>query len=133
MTLTAVVGLVAAALDAAGVAYVLVGSLASSARGYPRATNDADLVADLRGEHVGTLVGALEEGFYIDADAVARAVTHHRSFNAIHHASGFKVDVFVPAPGGFGRQQLARRVAERLGAEGPPTASPRRPSPCSGT
>ncbi|MDO8835383.1 MAG: hypothetical protein Q7V01_07285 [Vicinamibacterales bacterium] len=116
MNLTSVVGLVVAALDAAGVAYVLVGSLASSARGFPRATNDADLVADLRREHVDQLVAALQESFYIDTDAVVRAVSAHRSFNAIHHASGFKVDVFVPPPGGFGWQQLARRVAERLGA-----------------
>jgi hypothetical protein len=67
-------GLVVAALDAAGVAYVLVGSLASSAHGFPRATNDADLVADLRRDHVDELVATLQEAFYIDAGAVIQAV-----------------------------------------------------------
>jgi hypothetical protein len=44
---------------------------------------------------------------------------HHRSFNAIHHASRFKVDVFVPPPDGFGRQQLARALPEYLDPGGP--------------
>ena len=42
--------------EALGVPYVFVGSLASSARGVPRATNDADLVVELRQEHVALLV-----------------------------------------------------------------------------
>jgi len=53
-----------------------------------------------------------------DADAVARAVSQHRSSNAIHLETGFKIDVFVPPPGSFGWQQLARRLPERPGPEG---------------
>jgi hypothetical protein len=108
---------VISALDDVGVAYVLVGSVASSAHGFPRTTNDADIVADLRLEHIDPLVEGLRETFYLDADAVARAIVRHRSFNAIHRASGFKVDVFVPPPDGFGRQQLARRSEEHLDPE----------------
>jgi hypothetical protein len=61
-------------LDELGVEYVLVGSVASSARGFPRSTNDADIVADLRLEHADRLVASLRDGFYIDPDAVARAI-----------------------------------------------------------
>ena len=49
-------------LDELGVEYVLVGSVASSARGFPRSTNDADIVADLRLEHADRLVAARATG-----------------------------------------------------------------------
>jgi hypothetical protein len=91
---------------------VLVGSLASSARGVPRATNDADLVVGLRQEHVAPLADHLSSAFYVDADAARRAVASGRSFNLIHLDTGFKIDLFVPPPGGFGLQQIARRVRE---------------------
>ena len=118
-TITHVMLQVINAFDALGVEYVVVGSVASSARGFPRTTNDADIVADLRPEHADALLARLHDDFYVDADAVARAIDRHRSFNAIHHGSGFKVDVFVPAPDGFGRQQLARRAKEYLDPEKP--------------
>ncbi|MCX6544369.1 MAG: hypothetical protein NTV05_08135 [Acidobacteria bacterium] len=118
-TITDVLLQVINVLDELDVEYVLVGSVASSARGFPRSTNDADIVADLRPEHTDRLVASLGGEFYIDPGAVARAVVGHRSFNAIHHASGFKVDVFVPPPDGFGRQQLARRSQEHLDPAGP--------------
>jgi hypothetical protein len=105
-------------LDGLGVPYVVVGSLASSARGLPRTTNDADIVADLGREHAGPLADALGTEFYVDQDAIERAVARHRSFNAIHRDSGFKVDVFVPPPDGFGRQQLARRSPEHIDPAG---------------
>lgn len=44
-----------------GVPYLVGGSVASSAQGIPRFTQDVDLVADLRPEHAEPLVAALEE------------------------------------------------------------------------
>jgi hypothetical protein len=117
MSPTQVLLLVTQILDRLGVAYVVVGSLASSARGIPRSTNDADLVADLDPAHRAALVTALQPAFYVDPAAVERATRQHGHFNVIHLDTAFKVDVFVPAPSGFGRQQLARRKLERLGPE----------------
>jgi hypothetical protein len=51
--------LVADALDALGVPYATAGSLSSTVHGVMRATMDADLVADLRPEHVAPLAQAL--------------------------------------------------------------------------
>lgn len=96
MNITDVLLRVVTVLDQLGVPYVVVGSLASSAHGFPRTTNDADIVADLRREHTDPLVAAPGTEFYVDPAAIERAITRHRSFNAIHHGSGFKVDVFVP-------------------------------------
>jgi hypothetical protein len=106
---------VATLLEALGVPYAVVGSMASSAWGFPRTTNDADLVAELQPFHIDVLVAALSADFYIDRAAVEQAVTRGRSFNAIHLESAFKVDVFVPQADGFGRQQIARRRREPLG------------------
>ena len=118
MNLSAILQHVVSVFDDVGVPYVVVGSVASSARGFPRTTNDVDIVADLRPEHVPAVVARLGHEFYVDQEAVSRAIALCRSFNAIHAESGFKVDVFVPAAGSVGRQQLARRTLETLGAEG---------------
>ena len=47
--------------DALGVPWLIGGSVASSMRGEPRSTNDLDLVADLRTEHVAPLVWTLRD------------------------------------------------------------------------
>jgi predicted nucleotidyltransferase len=107
------------ALEDQGVAYVVVGSFASSMRGLYRTTADIDIVADLRAEQVRPLVSVLQEKFYIDEQAVRRAVSRHSSFNAIHFDAVFKVDVFVSRDDDFSRQQLARRRAEKIAPDAP--------------
>lgn len=117
MTPTEILLRVSRVLDSLDVPHAVVGSMASSAWGFPRTTNDADIVAELGPEHVSALVAALGPDFYVDSEAVERAIRTNRSFNAIHRLSAFKVDVFVPPPGGFGIQQVARRRLERVGPE----------------
>ena len=107
------------ALEDHGVVYVVVGSFASSMRGLYRATADIDIVADLRPEQVHPLVTALQGKFYIDEQAVGRAVVRQSSFNAIHLDAVFKVDVFVTRDDDFSRQQLARRRAEKITSDTP--------------
>lgn len=104
----AVISEVVAALERLGIGYVIGGSFASSVHGVPRATNDVDLVADVRYEHVEAVVAALRDEFYIDRTAVRRAIEHGSSFNLIHYGTVFKVDVFVQGADGFRRAQLAR-------------------------
>lgn len=87
--------LVCEALAAMGVDFHVGGSLASSVHGYPRATLDADLVADLKPGQGHELAGRLGASFYADAEALEAAIEHRRSFNIIHLETLFKVDVFV--------------------------------------
>lgn len=105
---------VAHALDEQGIAYVVVGSFASSMRGVYRATNDIDIIADIQSHQIDLLVEKLQTDFYIDKQAVRQAVARRRSFNAIHFESVFKVDIFIPPIGEFSQQQLARRQRERI-------------------
>jgi hypothetical protein len=99
------------------VTYHIGGSVASSVYGFIRATIDADLVADLRSEHVRPLVKQLEVEYYIDADAVRDAIRRHSSFNAIHLDTMLKVDVFIPKTRAFDQEELRRTRREVL-AEG---------------
>jgi predicted nucleotidyltransferase len=104
---------VARTLDDLGVPYVVVGSVASSLVGLSRATADADIVADLRPEHVTLFFTALKDSFYVDDQMIRHAVQRRRSFNVIHSDSFFKVDIYIPADE-FSLHQLTRGRAEEL-------------------
>lgn len=97
-------------LDSLKVQHVVGGSVASSAHGVPRATNDIDLVAALSLDMVDSFIGSLAREFYVDAEAVRDAIRDRGSFNLIHLASMFKVDVFIPGDDLISQSQLNRRV-----------------------
>ncbi len=99
---------VARIFDALGVRWFLGGSLASSVHGIPRATLDADIVADLRPSHVKQFLLALGEHWYADEPAIREAISYRASFNLIHLNSAMKVDVFIPKLRRFEGGQFAR-------------------------
>lgn len=105
---------VAQVLDELNIAYLVVGSVASSLLGFSRATNDVDIVADIRSDQALQLCAALKDAFYIDEQAVQRAILNRRSFNAIHFDSLLKVDVYLPSADEFSQQQIKRRRPEML-------------------
>ena len=96
-------------LDDLGVPWLIGGSLASSLHGIPRSTQDVDLVADLRGVHVAAFTAALQDRFYVDAQAVMGAVKRCASCNLIHLDSMTKVDVFVAKADPLSRGEMSRR------------------------
>jgi len=106
---------VARALDALGVVHTVGGSIASSFAGEPRSTVDVDIVAALEERHVEPLVAALSTEFYVDADALRRAIRMRTSTNLIHQATQLKVDLFVAGGTPLDDRQLARRLAVELG------------------
>lgn len=101
---------VAGILERLGVPYVVGGSMASSLHGVGRSTIDIDVIAELRADHVTPLLGALGDEFYADEPAIRAAIEQWGSFNVIHLATLFKVDIFVAGPRTFDRLQLQRRV-----------------------
>ena len=104
---------VAQVLDELHVPYLIGGSVASSLQGFPRTTNDADIVADVTLEQVPKIFAALKDEFYIDERSIRAAVLERSTFNVIHFDSVFKVDVYIPDKV-FGQQQLQRRRPETL-------------------
>ena len=103
--------LVTAVLDRLGVLHTIGGSIASSVAGEPRSTIDIDIVAAIEAKHVDPLVTALSSSFYVDADAMRRAVAESRSANLIHHDTQVKVDLFVAGGTPIDTLQLSRRRA----------------------
>jgi hypothetical protein len=113
---TRVVAILARVFDALGIRYVVGGSFASSIYGVPRATQDVDLVADVRLAHADPIAKALTEEFYVDADMIRDAVRRRASFNVIHLATMFKADVFVPKGDSWSNEEMARARTEELDA-----------------
>jgi hypothetical protein len=109
-------------LDQLNVPYLIGGSLASALYGEPRATIDADIVADLKTEHVAPLARALSSEFYIAQDAALEAIRAQRSFNLIHLATSFKVDIFIRKKRAFDDSQFARRTRQIVATEPERTA-----------
>lgn len=91
-----------------GVPYLIGGSLASTLYGMVRTTQDSDIIAEMRAEHLQPFVAALQDEFYVDDEMIAESIQRNSSFNIIHRETMFKVDVFIPRPRAFLRSQLAR-------------------------
>ena len=85
-------------LEKAGIRYVVTGSVAVIVYGDPRMTHDIDLVVDLHRSQVNLLSSAFpDDEFYcppveVIATECARSTRGH--FNIIHHATGFKADIY---------------------------------------
>ncbi len=109
---------VAAALERLGVKYAIGGSLASSLYGIPRATQDADIIAALAAAHADPLAERLAGTFHVDASMIRDAVRRRSSFNVVHLATMFKVDVFVAKDDEWSSLQLSRAQRERIGGAG---------------
>jgi hypothetical protein len=105
-------------LEALGVGHYVGGSLASSAHGIPRASIDADVVADLQPADAARFVAALKDQYYMSEDRVRDAVDRRASFNLIHLGTMLKVDVFLAKDRAFDRQALDRARPEPLETEG---------------
>lgn len=95
-------------LEQLGIQYYIGGSLASSVHGISRPTQDADIVADIRAEHVYPLTRSLKGEYYIDADMIRDAIRYKSSFNIIYQDLMFKVDVFIPKSRPYAQQELRR-------------------------
>lgn len=104
-------------LEKLSIAYVIGGSMASTAYGRIRTTLDVDIVADLKPEHVQPLVAALKSDFYVESTTIIDAIQRHSSCSFIHLETMFKVDLFVTKDRPFDRLQIERRTRKVLGDE----------------
>ena len=102
-------------LDRLEVDWYVGGSVASTVHGRFRATNDVDVIADLREEHASVIRAALEADHFVDEESIREAVRHRSSFNLVHFGTGLKIDVFVAADSEYEAGVRARRVSEPVG------------------
>jgi hypothetical protein len=97
-------------LEQLGIKYLIGGSLASTVHGTPRATLDADLLADVKPEHIEQIYKKLNHDFYISEEDMRNAIKRRTSFNLIHLNTLFKIDIFLPKNRSFDDQQFKNRA-----------------------
>jgi hypothetical protein len=102
------------ALDKLGVRWVVVGALAASLYGIPRATHDVDLYVELSIDQVDALLADLSVGFFADKKQVVSGIQNRSWFSVVHIATMTKVDVFLSRDEPLAKAQLDRRVNFRV-------------------
>lgn len=101
-------------LEAAGIDYMLTGSVALACHAQPRMTRDIDLVVAFYLKDVARIAEVLGGDYYVSADAAREAVMHQGSFNAIHEATLIKVDFMVRKREDYRLHEFTRRVRVRV-------------------
>jgi hypothetical protein len=100
------------ALDAIGIAHMVVGSFASTFHGEPRTTQDLDLVIDPTGQQLELLLAALHpDHFYVDPDVARDALRRRTMFNVIEMSSAWKLDLIIRKARPFSIEEMGRREA----------------------
>lgn len=98
------------AVEALGLPYMVVGSVASISYGEPRMTLDMDVVIEIAVTDVARFCAAFpQDEFYVSPRAVLDAILHRGQFNVIHPSSGNKIDFMLPKNDAWGRQQIQGR------------------------
>jgi hypothetical protein len=109
-----VLKLVATRLGAAGIPYMLSGSMAMNYYAQPRMTRDIDLVVELEATDADRFATLFSPDFYCDAEAVYDAIARQTMFNIIHTERVVKVDCIVRKGTPYRRTEFSRRRAISL-------------------
>lgn len=103
-------------LEAAGIPYMLTGSLALAVWARPRMTRDIDLIIAADGPQVSALLAAFADDCYASAEAAHEAFAAGTMFNAIHLESLLKADFIFLQATPYEQAKFGRRRAVDLGA-----------------
>ena len=120
MTLSELIARITDRLVAAGIPYMVVGSIASSFHGEPRATADLDVVIDPTPDALERLLGELPpDEYYVDEAAAREALADRSQFNLVEQSSGWKADLLIRRDRPFSATEFQRRQrAVLLGTPG---------------
>jgi len=106
---------ITAALDHAGIGYMLSGSFASAHYGAPRSTQDIDLVVEATPAELRAFVEALSDNeYYADLDSALEAHKRQSMFNVIDLATGWKIDLIIRKSRAFSQEEFRRRQRVNL-------------------
>ena len=97
--------------------FMVGGSLASSAHGNPRQTNDIDIVIHIRHDNVDRFVAAFKDEYMVSRPSIVEAldeVGEYRSFQISHYESLLRVDCFLPGHTEFERSEFSRRTSVEI-------------------
>lgn len=115
MSPEAVLGQIVGLLARCDIEHMLTGSFAGSYHGFPRATQDIDLVIDGSEARIVQFVRlATAAGFYASEEAAREAIAVQGQFNVIDRSTGWKVDLIIRKDRPFSREEFSRRRKEDL-------------------
>lgn len=115
MSYTQVFQEIIAALDGAGIPYMVVGSFASNLYGTGRGTQDIDLVISALPDQIPVLLGLLPKSdYYFDIDTAVEAARRKSMFNVLDMARGWKIDFIFLKPMSYHQQAFSRRRAAEI-------------------
>jgi hypothetical protein len=103
-------------LEGAGIPYMVTGSIAANFYAVPRMTRDIDIVVELSEQDVDRVIGLFQGDFYIEREAVQRAVRERTMFNVIQSAFVIKVDFVIRKESEYRLEEFSRR--KRVSVEG---------------
>jgi len=112
-------------LEAAGIEYMVTGSLVSSLQGEPRSTHDIDLVVSIDAGLAQKLSSSFQAPeFHLDQESIKEAIRNEGMFNLIDVISGDKVDFWILTDNAFDRERFSRRqyvevVGNRIAVSSP--------------
>lgn len=96
-------------LNAAGIGYMLTGSMAMNYYAQPRMTRDIDVVVALRPADAERVVKLFSPDYYISREAVDNSIAQQSLFNLIHNESVIKVDCIVRKQDEYRLNEFNRR------------------------
>jgi hypothetical protein len=96
-------------LDACQIPYMLTGSVASSAHGHARSTNDLDIIIDPSAAALTRFVDSLPSEWYASREAALSALNSRSMFNIIETAGGWKADLIIRGNRPFDIEEFNRR------------------------
>lgn len=96
-------------LDAAGLEFMLTGSMAMNFYAQPRMTRDIDLVIALTASDASKIATVFAPDYHVSPEAVRDAITHESMFNLIHEGSITKVDFIVRKHSPYRLAEFGRR------------------------
>ena len=97
-------------LSAAGIPYMITGSLSSSFHGQPRATNDIDIVVAPSAQQLDSFLSMFDDDYYLSPEAAKRALRSGGMFNVIESETGWKADLIIQKSRPFSEEEFNRRV-----------------------
>jgi hypothetical protein len=108
-------------LNRLGISYMVTGAAASIVYGQPRMTHDIDIVVEMSRDDAARIPVAFPpESFYcppLETMRIEIQRSHRGHFNLIHHATGFKADLYLAGEDKLHRWAMERRQKITLGGE----------------
>ena len=114
MTQEEVLKTVVSRVEGLRIPYMITGAIAVNYYGRPRLTYGLDLVVELETSVAEGIVISFQSDFCIVTEGILEALQHGTMFNALHHATGLKVDFLLKGGDEYDAIRFQRRKKRKI-------------------